>query len=96
MSYQYGELDIASKRKHMDILEQLQIQKYHHERRLMPEQNPHEYNPLSQLLSLPNNFACPVHKPRIPHKFTVDTQTPQVHAPSQQSMKSVAHAHSKI
>jgi hypothetical protein len=66
----HGELrvDITSKRKHMDTLEQLQIQKYHHKRRLIPEQNPHEYNPLSQVLystqahlgnkrswSLPNN-----------------------------------------
>jgi hypothetical protein len=34
----------------MDTLEQLQIQKYHHESWLIPEQNPHEYNPLSELL----------------------------------------------
>jgi hypothetical protein len=40
----------ASKGKRMDTLEQLQIQKYHHEHRLIPEQTPHEYNPLFQLL----------------------------------------------
>jgi hypothetical protein len=40
----------ASKGKHMDTLEQLQIQKYHHEHQLIPKQNLHEYNPLFQLL----------------------------------------------
>jgi hypothetical protein len=40
----------ASKGKRMDTLEQSQIQKYHQEHRLIPEQNPHEYNPLFQLL----------------------------------------------
>jgi hypothetical protein len=34
----------------MDTLEQLQIQKYHHERQITPEQNPQEYNPPSRLL----------------------------------------------
>jgi hypothetical protein len=27
-------------------------------------------------LSLPNNFLWPIHNPCIPHKFTVNTQTP--------------------
>jgi hypothetical protein len=34
----------------MDTVEQLQIQKHHQEHRLIPEQKPHEYNPLFQLL----------------------------------------------
>jgi hypothetical protein len=40
----------ARKGKHMDTMEQLQIQKYHQEHRLIPEQKPHKYNPLFQLL----------------------------------------------
>jgi hypothetical protein len=40
----------ASKSKRMDTLEPLHIQKYHHKHQLIPEQNPHEYNPLFQLL----------------------------------------------
>jgi hypothetical protein len=40
----------ARKGKHVDALEQLQIQKYHQEHRLIPEQKPHEHNPLFQLL----------------------------------------------
>jgi hypothetical protein len=40
----------ANKGKCMDTLEQLQIQKHHHEHQLILEQNPHEYNPLFQLL----------------------------------------------
>jgi hypothetical protein len=74
----------ASKGKCMDTLEQLQIQKYHHERRLIPELNPHDYNPLSQLLydtethlgntwswSLPKNF---------PPARTQPTHTSQVYS----------------
>jgi hypothetical protein len=74
----------SSKGKHVDTLEQLQIQKYHHEGRFIPEQNPHEYNPLSQLLydtqthlgntwswSLPKNF---------PPARTQPTHTSQVYS----------------
>jgi hypothetical protein len=40
----------ARKGKCMDTMEQLQIQKYHQEHWLIPEQKPHEYNPPFQLL----------------------------------------------
>jgi hypothetical protein len=33
-----------------DTMKQMQIQKYHQEHRLIPEQKPHEHNPLFQLL----------------------------------------------
>jgi hypothetical protein len=38
------------KHESVDTLEQLQIQKYHQEHRFIPEQKPHEHNPLFQLL----------------------------------------------
>jgi hypothetical protein len=40
----------ASKGKRVDTLQQLQIQKYHHAYRLIPEQKLQDYNPLFQLL----------------------------------------------
>jgi hypothetical protein len=40
----------TKKGRRMDTMEQLQIQKHHQEHRLIPEQKPHEYNPLFQLL----------------------------------------------
>jgi hypothetical protein len=40
----------TNKGRRMDTMEQLQIQKHHQEHQLIPEQKPHEYNPLFQLL----------------------------------------------
>jgi hypothetical protein len=39
-----------NKGRRMDTMEQLQIQKHHQEHRLIPQQQPHEYNLLFQLL----------------------------------------------
>jgi hypothetical protein len=39
----------ASKGKRMDTIEELHIQQYYHQHKLIPEQNLHESNPLFQL-----------------------------------------------